>query len=101
MHPNISAATYPNCIKYSEALDKCHKEHPVGKFFNACKLESSEVQKCYNVELEKYRRANLRQGRKMQKNLYESMQRTNEEQSKARKESQFETQRARYNKKND
>ncbi|KAH0894440.1 hypothetical protein HID58_056869 [Brassica napus] len=36
MHPPLTPHRHPLCLEIIEEFQKCHLEHPIGKFFGEC-----------------------------------------------------------------
>ncbi len=49
MHPPLHG--HPMCREVIEALDKCHKERTIAKFFGVCNKQRAEVDKCLTEEV--------------------------------------------------
>ncbi|KAJ9080812.1 hypothetical protein DSO57_1020937 [Entomophthora muscae] len=58
MHPPLTVHKHTDCIGEIVALNNCHIEHPVMKFFTTCNDFKAKVDQCLNGEYEKRRRDN-------------------------------------------
>ena len=58
MHPPLFRP-HPICSELVDKLVQCHKDYEIGKFFGACNDIKSEMDKCFRMEKEEKRQANL------------------------------------------
>ncbi|CAN7031933.1 unnamed protein product, partial [Brassica rapa subsp. trilocularis] len=68
MHPPLTPHRHPLCLEIIEEFQKCHLEHPIGKFFGECtelkvKLDRS-VKRKVNFERSKKLQERLKTIRK-------------------------------------
>ncbi|WZZ75749.1 hypothetical protein YC2023_087119 [Brassica napus] len=59
MHPPLTPHRHPMCVEIIEEFQKCHLDHPIGKFFGDC----TELKKAVK------RKVNFEQSKKLQERL--------------------------------
>ncbi|XP_021841624.1 uncharacterized protein [Spinacia oleracea] len=69
MHPPLTLHRHPMCAEVIEAFQKCHAEHPVGKFFGNCTDLKVQLDRCFRQEKAVKRKANFEQSKKLKENL--------------------------------
>jgi COX assembly protein 2 len=50
MHPPLYVSKHPHCKEQIEALIKCHKDHPVAKFWGTCNEQKWALDRCFREE---------------------------------------------------
>lgn len=61
MHPPLFQA-HPLCQPQVESFTRCHVDHPVAKFFNACGDLELEMNACFKEEKNMRRQLNTQRG---------------------------------------
>ncbi|KAJ0800732.1 putative cytochrome c oxidase biogenesis protein Cmc1 [Helianthus annuus] len=51
MHPPLTLHRHPMCAEIIELFQKCHNEHPYGKFFGECTDLKIKLDKCFRQEV--------------------------------------------------
>jgi hypothetical protein len=51
MHPNLALHKHPLCKEVIEALNRCHSEHYIAKFWGACNREKADLDVCLGLEV--------------------------------------------------
>ncbi|KAL6328810.1 hypothetical protein AAG906_003827 [Vitis piasezkii] len=51
MHPPLTIYKHPMCAEIIEAFQKCHSDHPVGKFFGECTELKIKLDRCFRQEV--------------------------------------------------
>lgn len=69
MHPPLTLHRHPMCAEIIEAFQKCHVEHPVGKFFGECTELKIKLDRCFRQEKAVKRKANFEQSKKLRETL--------------------------------
>ncbi|KAL0799300.1 hypothetical protein Bca101_054475 [Brassica carinata] len=76
MHPPLTPHRHPMCLEIIEEFQKCHLEHPIGKFFGECTELKVKLDRCFRQEvsyivLQKAvkRKVNFEQSKKLQERL--------------------------------
>ncbi|TMW69348.1 hypothetical protein Poli38472_001504 [Pythium oligandrum] len=62
MHPSLERE-HPDCQDVIHALNTCHDENPMAKFFGACNDAKNELDKCFRAEKIRKRTENLERAR--------------------------------------
>ncbi|EPS68628.1 hypothetical protein M569_06140, partial [Genlisea aurea] len=71
MHPPLTIHRHPMCAEIIEMFQKCHIDHPVGKFFNQCTDLKIKLDKCFREEKARKRKANFEESKKLRERLRE------------------------------
>ncbi|KAK9835888.1 hypothetical protein WJX74_010236 [Apatococcus lobatus] len=66
MHPPLHLLTHGYCQETIEALSKCHRDHPIAKFWGTCNEQKWALDKCLREEKKIKRSANLVKARQEQ-----------------------------------
>ncbi|RVX05769.1 hypothetical protein CK203_023765 [Vitis vinifera] len=72
MHPPLTIYKHPMCAEIIEAFQKCHSDHPVGKFFGECTELKIKLDRCFRQEVSSKvvkRKKNLEKSRKLRETL--------------------------------
>ncbi|CAI9763309.1 unnamed protein product [Fraxinus pennsylvanica] len=69
MHPPLTIHRHPMCTEIIELFQKCHTEHPIGKFFGNCTDLKIKLDKCFRREKAVKRKANFEQSKKLKERL--------------------------------
>ncbi|XP_059610687.1 COX assembly mitochondrial protein 2 homolog [Phlebotomus argentipes] len=65
MHPNLSSNLHTDeCNLIIEALQKCHKENPFGKFLGQCNDLDRQMHRCLRQERADNQKRNFDESRK-------------------------------------
>ncbi|KAL2939735.1 COX assembly mitochondrial protein 2-like protein [Bienertia sinuspersici] len=80
MHPPLTLHRHPMCAEIIEEFQKCHTEHPVGKFFGNCTELKIKLDRCFRQEKAVKRKANFEQSKKLRETL-QAQRKENVEQS--------------------
>ncbi|KAF9601435.1 hypothetical protein IFM89_020202 [Coptis chinensis] len=59
MHPPLTLHRHPMCADIIELFQKCHTDHPFGKFFGECTDLKIRLDRCFRKEKEVKRKANF------------------------------------------
>ncbi|ESW18959.1 hypothetical protein PHAVU_006G085400 [Phaseolus vulgaris] len=51
MHPPLTLHKHPMCTEIIEQFQKCHVEHPIGKFFGECTDLKIKLDRCFREEV--------------------------------------------------
>ncbi|CAM9775818.1 unnamed protein product, partial [Phaeothamnion confervicola] len=62
MHPPLDRP-HPLCQKEIEEIIRCHQEHPYAKWWGRCNAAKSALDRCFYLEKEEKRKANLEHAR--------------------------------------
>ncbi|XP_065871759.1 uncharacterized protein [Euphorbia lathyris] len=83
MHPPLTLHRHPMCVEIIEEFQKCHLDHPIGKFFGKCTDLKIKLDRCFREEKAVNRKANFEQSKKrkemLQKLRKEASERSTEE----------------------
>ena len=52
MHPPLSLSRNKHCTDVILALQACHSEQPLAKFFGACNQQKSELDLCFRAQVQ-------------------------------------------------
>ncbi|KAL2903157.1 COX assembly mitochondrial protein 2-like protein [Bienertia sinuspersici] len=80
MHPPLTLHRHPMCAEIIEEFQKCHTEHPVGKFFGNCTELKIKLDRCFRQEKAVKRKANFEQSKQLRETL-QAQRKENVEQS--------------------
>ncbi|EOA17730.1 hypothetical protein CARUB_v10006112mg, partial [Capsella rubella] len=69
MHPPLTPHRHPMCLEIIEEFQKCHTEHPIGKFFGECTELKVKLDRCFRQEKAVKRKVNFEQSKKLQERL--------------------------------
>ncbi|XP_010657940.1 uncharacterized protein LOC100245392 isoform X1 [Vitis vinifera] len=72
MHPPLTIYKHPMCAEIIKAFQKCHSDHPVGKFFGECTELKIKLDRCFRQEVSSKvvkRKKNLEKSRKLRETL--------------------------------
>ncbi|CAO2812631.1 unnamed protein product [Amaranthus hypochondriacus] len=69
MHPPLTLHRHPMCAEIIETFQKCHEEHPVGKFFGKCTDLKIKLDQCFRQEKAVKRKANFEKSKKLKETL--------------------------------
>ncbi|QHO03031.1 uncharacterized protein DS421_13g428860 [Arachis hypogaea] len=69
MHPPLTLHKHPMCAEIIELFQKCHVEHPVGKFFGECTDLKIKLDRCFRQEKALKRKANFEESKKFKEQL--------------------------------
>ncbi|XLT50128.1 hypothetical protein HN873_042732, partial [Arachis hypogaea] len=69
MHPPLTLHKHPMCAEIIEQFQKCHVEHPVGKFFGECTDLKIKLDRCFRQEKALKRKANFEESKKFKEQL--------------------------------
>lgn len=69
MHPHLTLHRHPMCADIIEQFQKCHIDHPIGKFFNECLEMKLKLDQCFRAEKAVKRKANFEESKKMKERL--------------------------------
>ncbi|KAK3183363.1 hypothetical protein Dsin_030649 [Dipteronia sinensis] len=83
MHPPLTIHRHPMCVEVVrpnkvtefivqqiiEEFQKCHLDHPIGKFFGDCTELKVKLDRCFRAEKALKRKANFEQSKKMRERL--------------------------------
>ncbi|KAI7747419.1 hypothetical protein M8C21_003009 [Ambrosia artemisiifolia] len=69
MHPPLTLHRHPMCAEIIELFQKCHNEHPYGKFFGECTDLKIKLDKCFRQEKAVKRKANFEESKKLKERL--------------------------------
>ncbi|KAJ0093793.1 hypothetical protein Patl1_26869 [Pistacia atlantica] len=51
MHPPLTLHRHPMCAEIIEEFQKCHIDHPIGKFFGECTELKIKLDRCFRQEV--------------------------------------------------
>ncbi|KAL1549665.1 COX assembly mitochondrial protein 2 [Salvia divinorum] len=71
MHPPLTIHRHPMCVEIIELFQKCHTDHPLGKFFGECTDLKIKLDKCFRQEKSLKRKANFEESKKLKDRLRE------------------------------
>jgi COX assembly protein 2 len=57
------------CLEIIEEFQKCHIDHPIGKFFGECTELKVKLDRCFRQEKAVKRKVNFEQSKKLQERL--------------------------------
>ncbi|KAI5673442.1 hypothetical protein M9H77_13806 [Catharanthus roseus] len=69
MHPPLTLHRHPMCAEIIQEFQKCHLDHPIGKFFGQCTDLKIKLDHCFRQEKAEKRKANFEQSKKMKERL--------------------------------
>ncbi|PIN17853.1 hypothetical protein CDL12_09483 [Handroanthus impetiginosus] len=72
MHPPLTIHRHPIkefSINIIEQFQKCHLDHPVGKFFGKCTDLKIELDQCFRQEKAVKRKANFEESKKLKERV--------------------------------
>ncbi|KAL9678340.1 hypothetical protein QQ045_016184 [Rhodiola kirilowii] len=69
MHPPLSLHNHPMCVEIIELFQKCHADHPLGKFFGQCTDLKIQLDRCFRQEKAVKRKANFEESKKQKERL--------------------------------
>ncbi|KAJ8505022.1 hypothetical protein OPV22_005908 [Ensete ventricosum] len=69
MHPPLTLHRHPMCSEIIEEFQKCHVEHPIGKFFGQCTDLKIKLDRCFRQEKAVKRKANFEESKKFKERL--------------------------------
>ncbi|KAK7819863.1 cox assembly mitochondrial protein 1, partial [Quercus suber] len=69
MHPPLTLHKHPMCAEIIEEFQKCHIDHPIGKFFGECTNLKIKLDRCFREEKAIKRKANFEQSKKLKERL--------------------------------
>ncbi|GER38955.1 COX assembly mitochondrial protein-like protein [Striga asiatica] len=69
MHPPLSIHRHPMCAEVIEEFQKCHIDHPLGKFFGHCTSLKIKLDRCFREEKALKRKANFEASKKLKERL--------------------------------
>ncbi|KAI9293759.1 UPF0287-domain-containing protein [Neoconidiobolus thromboides FSU 785] len=67
MHPTLTPHKHTECISQIMALNNCHLNHPIKKYFGECNDLKIELNKCLALEFEGIRSANAKKAKDAKK----------------------------------
>ncbi|XP_015580660.1 COX assembly mitochondrial protein 2 homolog [Ricinus communis] len=71
MHPPLTLHRHPMCAEIIELFQKCHLDHPIGKFFGECTDLKIKLDRCFREEKAVKRKANFERSKKLKERLRE------------------------------
>nr|GLL45675.1 COX assembly mitochondrial protein 2 homolog [Ipomoea trifida]GMD86032.1 COX assembly mitochondrial protein 2 homolog [Ipomoea batatas] len=78
MHPPLTLHRHPMCAEIIEQFQKCHLDHPVGKFFGECTDLKIKLDRCFRQEKAVKRKSNFEESKKLKERLREYRKETAE-----------------------
>ncbi|XP_020683133.2 COX assembly mitochondrial protein 2 homolog [Dendrobium catenatum] len=69
MHPPLTLHRHPMCVEIIELFQKCHQDHPIGKFFGECTDLKLKLDRCFREEKALRRKANFEESKKFKERL--------------------------------
>ncbi|XP_010538670.1 PREDICTED: COX assembly mitochondrial protein 1-like [Tarenaya hassleriana] len=69
MHPPLTLHRHPMCADVIEEFQKCHIDHPIGKFFGECTELKVNLDRCFRQEKAVKRKANLEKSKELHERL--------------------------------
>ncbi|XP_028079942.1 COX assembly mitochondrial protein 2 homolog isoform X1 [Camellia sinensis] len=69
MHPPLTLHRHPMCAEIIEQFQKCHLDHPIGKFFGECTDLKIKLDHCFRQEKALKRKANFEESKKLKERL--------------------------------
>ncbi|GAA0175572.1 hypothetical protein LIER_28718 [Lithospermum erythrorhizon] len=82
MHPPLTLHKHPLCADIIEQFQKCHLDHPIGKFFGDCTDLKVKLDRCFRMEKQVNRKVNFEESKKLKERLraqrMEEAERSNE-----------------------
>ncbi|XP_059313498.1 COX assembly mitochondrial protein 1 [Lycium barbarum] len=69
MHPPLTLHRHPLCADIIEEFQKCHTDHPLGKFLGQCTDLKIKLDRCFRQEKAIKRKANFEQSKKLKERL--------------------------------
>ncbi|CDP18234.1 unnamed protein product [Coffea canephora] len=69
MHPPLTLHRHPMCAEIIEQFQKCHSDHPIGKFFGKCTELKVKLDRCFRQEKALKRKANFEESKKLKERL--------------------------------
>ncbi|CAH8360646.1 unnamed protein product [Eruca vesicaria subsp. sativa] len=69
MHPPLTPHRHPMCLEIIEEFQKCHLEHPIGKFLGDCTELKVKLDRCFRQEKAVKRKVNFERSKKLQERL--------------------------------
>ncbi|XP_065006167.1 uncharacterized protein LOC135675057 isoform X1 [Musa acuminata AAA Group] len=69
MHPPLTLHRHPMCAEIIEEFQKCHADHPIGKFFGECTELKIKLDRCFRQEKAVKRKANFEESKKFKERL--------------------------------
>ncbi|WOG82521.1 hypothetical protein DCAR_0101686 [Daucus carota subsp. sativus] len=69
MHPPLTLHRHPMCAEIIEQFQKCHVDHPLGKFFGECTDLKIKLDRCFREEKALKRKANFEESKKLKERL--------------------------------
>ncbi|KAF3962444.1 hypothetical protein CMV_013044 [Castanea mollissima] len=79
MHPPLTLHKHPMCAEIIEEFQKCHIDHPIGKFFGDCTNLKIKLDRCFREEKAIKRKANFEQSKNLKERLKAFRKETAEE----------------------
>ncbi|XP_050272981.1 uncharacterized protein LOC126716071 [Quercus robur] len=69
MHPPLTLHKHPMCTEIIEEFQKCHIDHPIGKFFGECTNLKIKLDRCFREEKAIKRKTNFEQSKILKERL--------------------------------
>ncbi|KAK9095913.1 hypothetical protein Syun_003014 [Stephania yunnanensis] len=69
MHPPLTLHRHPMCAEIIEEFQKCHMDHPIAKYFNACTDLKIKLDRCFREEKALKRKANFEKSKEFKERL--------------------------------
>ncbi|XP_008218671.1 PREDICTED: COX assembly mitochondrial protein 2 homolog [Prunus mume] len=69
MHPPLTLHKHPMCAEIIEDFQKCHVDHPIGKFFGECTDLKIKLDRCFRQEKAVKRKVNFEESKKLKERL--------------------------------
>ncbi|KAL6771441.1 CMC2 [Auxenochlorella protothecoides x Auxenochlorella symbiontica] len=63
MHPPLYKNKHPSCIEVIDALNRCHKERSIAKFWGVCTDQKLALDACFRQEKKDNRARNFEKAR--------------------------------------
>ncbi|RAL48917.1 hypothetical protein DM860_001237 [Cuscuta australis] len=82
MHPPLTLHRHPMCAEIIEQFQKCHVDHPIGKFFGECTDLKIKLDRCFRQEKSVKRKANFEESKKLKERLRAYKKETDEVQNR-------------------
>ncbi|KAJ4846929.1 hypothetical protein Tsubulata_010330 [Turnera subulata] len=71
MHPPLTLHRHPMCAQIIEEFQRCHLDHPLGKFFGNCTDLKIKLDRCFREEKAVKRKANFEASKRLKASLQE------------------------------
>ncbi|KAI8873169.1 UPF0287-domain-containing protein [Ramicandelaber brevisporus] len=82
MHPNIELHNHSDCLEVILALQQCHSEARVARFFGACNEAKRQLDRCLTKEFLVVRQRNFEKAGERRKRYEETAKTIDEERAK-------------------